>query len=114
MDDRLAARLGELKERFDETIEEMADPEVLADQDRYREVSIRHAELRPIIEAFVEYQDARAEMAEAIEMAAGENDAEMHVIPRGCRQGARGEAGAVGDRVSGSCSYRRTRTTTRM
>jgi peptide chain release factor 1 len=77
MDDKLAARLEELKARFDETLEEMADPEIHADQDRYRDVSIRHAELRPIIEAFEKYQSARFEMEEAGEMGHAELDPEM-------------------------------------
>jgi peptide chain release factor 1 len=77
MDERLEAKLDELRLHFSETVNELADPEVLADQDRYREVSIRHAELRPIIETFDKYQDAVAEMNDAVEMAAAEQDIEM-------------------------------------
>ncbi len=77
MDDTLLAKLRDLEGRFAETLEQMADPDVLGDQDRYREVSIRHAELRPVIEAFRDYQTATSEMEEATEMAAAESDAEM-------------------------------------
>jgi peptide chain release factor 1 len=77
MDERLLTKLEELEAGFAVTLEEMADPAVVADRDRYRTVSIRHAELRPIIETFREYQLAADEMAEAADMAAGEPDAEM-------------------------------------
>jgi peptide chain release factor 1 len=56
---------------------------VLGDQDRYREVSIRHSELKPIIDTFDEYQSAATEMAEATEMARAEADAEMRAYLEG-------------------------------
>jgi peptide chain release factor 1 len=77
MDESLLAKLEELQVRYEETLEEMADPDVLSDQDKYREVSIRHADLRPIIEAFRDYQEASREMEEAVEMATSESDPEM-------------------------------------
>ena len=77
MDKSLLAKLEELEDRLAETLEDMANPDVLSDQDRYREVSIRHAELRPVIEAFRDYQNAATEMAEAAEMASAESDPEM-------------------------------------
>ncbi len=77
MDDSLRSKLEELEVRFNETLEEMADPDVLSDQERYREVSIRHADLRPVIEAWREYRQASQEMEEAVEMAGAEGDAEM-------------------------------------
>ena len=77
MDESLLDKLEELEGHFATTIEEMSDPVVISDQDRYRDVSIRHAELRPVIEAFRDYQQASVEMGEAVEMAASEQDAEM-------------------------------------
>lgn len=77
MDESLLNKLEELEGDYATSLEDMADPTIMADQDRYREVSIRHSELRPVIEAFREYQQASAEMEEAVEMASGEQDAEM-------------------------------------
>lgn len=77
MDDRLLGKLEELEGKYAATIEDLADPAVLANQDRYREVSILHAELKPVVEAYREYQAAAAEAAEAAELAAVEEDAEM-------------------------------------
>lgn len=83
MDDRLRSKLQELEERFSETLEEMADPAVVGDRDRYREVSIRHSELRPVIETFSQYRQASQELAEAEEMAAGEQDEQMRAFFEG-------------------------------
>jgi peptide chain release factor 1 len=83
MDDRLRSKLEELEQRFARTLEEMADPEILANQDKYREVTILHAELRPVIQGFQAYKDASAEFEEASEMAAAEEDAEMRTYLRG-------------------------------
>lgn len=77
MDDRLLGKLEELEGKYAKTIDDLADPEILSNQDRYREVSILHAELKPVIEAFREYQAVSIEMAEAAEMAASEDDVEM-------------------------------------
>jgi peptide chain release factor 1 len=77
MDEHLLAKLEELEADFNRTLEDMADPDIAMDQDRYREVSIRHAELRPVINAFRDYQQAVAEMTEAAEMATGEQDPDM-------------------------------------
>ncbi len=46
MDATLRQRLDEAEEAYRRTIEELADPRLLDDQDRYREVAIRHGELR--------------------------------------------------------------------
>lgn len=77
MDESLLKKLEGLEIHFAQTLEDMADPKVYSDQDRYRDVTIHHAELRPVIQAFRDYQQALAEMEEAIEMAASEQDAEM-------------------------------------
>ena len=77
MDAHLRDRLEELKRAYEATLEQMADPGVISDQDRYRELSIRHAELRPVVEAFEAYEAAGTEMAEAEELAPHEDDPEM-------------------------------------
>ncbi len=77
MDERLRSKLEELEHRFAGTLEEMADPDILANQDQYREVTILHAELRPVIHAFQAYKQASAELDEASEMAAAEEDPDM-------------------------------------
>ncbi|KAA3640375.1 MAG: peptide chain release factor 1 [Armatimonadetes bacterium] len=77
MDERLAARLTDVEASFEETLVQLADNTILSDQNKYREVSSRHAELKPIVEAFRRYTETSTEVAEARELAANEQDPEM-------------------------------------
>ena len=77
MDDRLSERLIATDGEYEENLALLADPSVISDQKRYREVTGRHAELKPIVDAFRRYRDAETESAEAAELVAIEDDAEM-------------------------------------
>ncbi|MEA2011405.1 MAG: PCRF domain-containing protein, partial [Actinomycetota bacterium] len=77
MDERLSERLIATDEEFESNLALLADPGVIADQKRYREVTGRHAELKPIVDAYRRYRDAETESEEAAELATIEDDAEM-------------------------------------
>ena len=77
MDDRLLGRLASAESAYEETLEQMSDPAVLGDQARYREVTTRHAELKPVVEAYRSYREAAEELADAQELRTGETDTEM-------------------------------------
>ena len=77
VDASLLDRLADAEEAFDETMTQLADPDVLADQNRYREVATRHAELKPIVEAYRRLRDAQQEIADARDLAVADNDEEM-------------------------------------
>jgi len=61
MDERLATRLTTTTEEFDEILGLLSDPNVLANQKRYREVTGRHSELKPVVDAYRRYLDADTE-----------------------------------------------------
>ena len=65
---RLLARLASTEQTFEATLVQLADQDVLADQNRYREVSTRHAELKPIVDAYRLYLATQQEVAEAKEL----------------------------------------------
>lgn len=77
MDDRLLSRLAAAETAYEETLRELSDPTVLSDQVRYRDVTSRHAELKPVVEAYRSHQVASRELADAIELREGETDADM-------------------------------------
>ncbi len=77
MDPSLLARLADAEQAFDDALAQLADPDVLGDQSRYREVSTRHAELKPVIDAFRRFRDAQQEIADAADLAEGDVDDEM-------------------------------------
>ena len=77
MDENLSSKLDELRVVYDETLEAMVDPEVIASGARYQEIMIRHGELKPLVTAYDRYLECEAEAAEADELAAVEEDGEM-------------------------------------
>lgn len=91
MDDRLAERLNSADEEFESILVLLADPTVLADQKRYREVTGRHAELKPIVEAFRRHRDAETEAEEAAELVELEDDPEMVEYLNGVIEAKRSE-----------------------
>jgi len=77
MDDAVLARLADADRAFEDTLTQLVDQAVLADQNTYREVTTRHAELKPIVEAYREYLEASTERSEAAELQSAGNDPEM-------------------------------------
>jgi peptide chain release factor 1 len=77
LDDRLFARLKAVEDSYEETLVDLSDQNILSDQNRYREVSTRHSELKPVVDAFRNYLETSTEVAEATELARAESDAEM-------------------------------------
>lgn len=77
MDDHLRKRLAATEVTFDEILVELTDPDVLGDQNRYREVTTKHSELKSVVDAYRRYLDAEKEIEEATELVEIEDDAEM-------------------------------------
>jgi peptide chain release factor 1 len=77
MDDRVIARLEKVVIEYDENVEQLASAEVIADQNRYRAIAERHAELKPIVTTFGAFREAQKEATEATELAGAEDDPEM-------------------------------------
>ena len=66
-----------MEDSYEETLVDLSDQNILSDQNRYREVSTRHSELKPVVDAFRNYLETSTEVAEATELARAESDAEM-------------------------------------
>lgn len=66
--DALSARLQELQREYADCEARLADPEVVADQRRYVEMSRRYSELRPIVEHTGELQQLAGDLAAAREL----------------------------------------------
>jgi len=64
-------RLEQLVSRFDEVTALLSDPDVIADANRFRDLSREYAHLEPVVGALRDYRAIEAEMASAREMAAG-------------------------------------------
>jgi peptide chain release factor 1 len=73
-----------LQGKFEALLEELAaieadmgNPEIIANQERYRTLSMRHAEISPLVARYHEYQSAQNDLQEAGELLAAADDEEM-------------------------------------
>ncbi len=74
-------KLEAIKDRFHYLEEKMADPDVLSDMDRYKRIGKEYADLKPIVEAFLEYRELLGNIETAREMLQ-EDDKEMQEMAR--------------------------------
>ena len=70
-------KLEDLVKRLEEVMEELSNPEVVNDQDKFRVLMKEQNELTPIVEKYNEYKDAKQTIEESVEMLESENDEEM-------------------------------------
>jgi len=57
--------LDNLRRELEEVEKDLSDPAVIGNQNRFRELSMRHAELQPVLEAYGRYLDAEMQRDEA-------------------------------------------------
>lgn len=64
------AKLEHLEHKYVTLEQELADPAVFNDQDRYRKLTKAHADLRPVVDIFRRYRSLQQSLAENRELAA--------------------------------------------
>jgi peptide chain release factor 1 len=72
----ILSKLENLSERLQEISALLADPDTIADQNRFRELSQEYAQVKPVVDCFEQYTSALDDIAAAEEMV-DENDPEM-------------------------------------
>ncbi len=72
-------KLEEIEARFKELEDEMADPAVFSDQNRFKKAGKSHRELEPIVAKYREWRNVKQELDGAREMLA-EDDPEIRVM----------------------------------
>lgn len=70
-------KLDLLCDRYEEVGALMSDPDVITNQDRFRDLSREYAEIEPVVKCFADYRQALEDIGEAKQMLAEESDAEM-------------------------------------
>lgn len=73
----LQTKLISLTERFEELQSLLSAPEIIADQNRFRALSVEYAGLEPLIQCFRDFQQAEQNIFGAEKLLAEETDAEM-------------------------------------
>ena len=81
-DSTILNRLDGLKLKFEETGQQMADPEVIADTKKFMTLSKEYKELKPIVETSDRYRIALSNLQEAKDVYANEKDEELKEMAR--------------------------------
>ncbi|MGN0242710.1 MAG: peptide chain release factor 1 [Lachnospiraceae bacterium] len=86
-------KLDDLVERLAIVLEELNDPDVTANQQKFRDLMKEQSELTPIVEAYQQYKAEKQNIADSLEMIEEESDEEM-------RELAKEELAAAKEKVS--------------
>ncbi|WP_235039933.1 peptide chain release factor 1 [Vreelandella profundi] len=79
MKETLRQRLDSFSERFEELAMLLSDPEVINNQQRFRDYSREYSELEELVAAWQQYRDVEANMQDA-EQLSGDSDADMREL----------------------------------
>lgn len=78
----LFEKLAEVEEKFEIIEEQLADPQILANQHEYQALAKAHADLGPIVVKWQEYKRAKAQLAETEELLRESIDDEMKELAK--------------------------------
>ena len=73
-------KLREIEARYDELEREMADPEIIADQPRYKKVTKAHSDLEDIVARYRELKKVMSEIQSTQEMLRDKLDSELREL----------------------------------
>lgn len=68
MKDSILEKLDNLNDRYDDVAALLSDPEIIGDQNKFRELSKEYAEIEPVVQSFLEYRKVLEDLEEAREM----------------------------------------------
>jgi len=74
--DSIRFKLESVRDRFEELAGLLADPDVIGDQNQFRELSKEYARVEPIVKLFSDFESVGTDIAAAEEMA-GDSDSEI-------------------------------------
>ena len=75
-------RLAELDVKFEDLSQAISDPEVIADQNKWRTLMKEHSDLSPIIESYRKYKDTVQNIEDAKEMIEESDDEELRQMAK--------------------------------
>ena len=75
-------KLEDLRIRLDEILNELQEPDVANDQNRFRKLMKEQNDLTPIVEAYNEYNECKQAIEDSLEMLEEESDEEMRELAK--------------------------------
>jgi len=73
-------KLQSIKDKFQTIEQQLSDPEVVADQNRFRKLNKEYSSLKEIVRAYDEWSRTKKQLDEAHSMQKNENDPEMRAL----------------------------------
>jgi peptide chain release factor 1 len=73
-------RLEKVRERYEEITALLSDPEVVANQERLRDLSREHSQLTPVIRAYERYRKAKVDLEGTKELAESSQEPELREL----------------------------------
>ncbi len=92
-------RLEKVKERYEEITRLLGDPDVVANQDRVRELSKEHSNLTPLMKVYAQYAKAKRDLAGLKEVADTSEDPDMKDLALSELDEARAKLQALEDEI---------------
>lgn len=68
MKDSIIEKLDNLQDRYDEVAALLSEPEIISDQNKFRDLSKEYAEIEPVVQCFSNYRQVLDDIAEARSM----------------------------------------------
>lgn len=75
-------KLESLVERLDTVLQQLNDPDVAGDQNRFRDLMKEQSDLSPIVEKYKEYVQEKQNIEESLELLEEESDEEMRELAK--------------------------------
>ena len=73
-------RLEDLVRRYEEITNELTEPSVVNDQNRFRKLMKEQADLQPLVDAYIEYKKCQETVEDSLSMLESESDEEMRYM----------------------------------
>ena len=75
-------KLEDTRLRYEEVLNELSEPDVLNDQDRYQRLMKEQADLEPVVAKYEEYKAAKDGIEDSLAILDEENDEEMRELAK--------------------------------
>ena len=82
-------KLEDLVDRLDTLNNQLTDPDIVSDQNKFRKLMKEQSELTPIVEKYKEYKDAKQTIEDSLLMLEEENDEELREMAKEELNGAK-------------------------
>ena len=70
-------KLDDLLRRYEEIMNELAEPDVANNQERFRKLMKEQSDMTPLVEAYTEYKKCKQDVEDSLAMLEEESDEEM-------------------------------------